>query len=317
MYLDKKVLDKFKSVKFQTSKTSGWTCFEVDTTTSGKFDVLAFNVHGSYGHGGVDYATREKIGKMLQQVIDERKDKEEGVRAILALQEDWRYDGTSLVIRPKHWGRGNCFGPEHTRKNITLPFQSDPHLKKCVAWWNDGLNLFADFSFDSFLYRETWKDLEYRPPFGAYKGFSRATLYISNNFEIDVYNVHAGPYELRPKQFEQLTNSIKANSNGKAVIVVGDTNLNWIDRYWEKVQTPNDLKTFEKFLDDNKLQSACRVQGNCICKEWPLPHSVAIDQILYRGNTEYSLETVSFEQLDFKKISDHEPILARFEWRKK
>ncbi len=170
----------------------------------------------------------------------------------------------------------------------------------------------------------------------AKKGFCRATLRISHDFEIDVYNLHAAAGEpllgkflkgfkndpvetakLRRIQFAQLTQAIKEHSQGKAVIVLGDTNLHWMDSTSPSYSI--DKKTFNDFLRENHLKSACQELGICEkpgwTSSWPLPHGAEIDQIMFRGNDQYDLKVIDFYQLDYD-ISDHEPIVALLMWRK-
>ena len=337
----------------------------VVSADSGEFDVVSYNIHGNLGFGGVGASTRQKMGAKLQSDINRWK---KGV--ILGVQEDWEYvtpDESwefwkNPSLNPADYTKhSTCNHWKSTRKPIRLKYQSKIHkvpakvgplfpfkygsecytpignTNKINRWaWNDGLNLFSSFQFDTSLYRETWKQLDrvYLGEIAAYKGFSKATLTISGDFRIDVYNVHAGPSNLRPSQFTQLTKAIKKHSAGKAVIVLGDTNLSWskavqckgIKR--EKPEEYNcgkfyfdsDLMTFRAFLGMNDLKSACQEAKSCEDPKWNYRNGVIIDQIMYRGNSEYSLELVDFEQLDYTTaavtMSDHEPIRARLRWKK-
>ena len=324
---------------------------------NGTFLMLSYNIRGSYspkilgksvtGNSEVTRGERKKMGEKLQNEADSSKTK-----GIIAVQEDWMYRVPHDLCNAWSWTRKNismkfksC--PQNIRNcppinwndglNIFSDFdfidayEGDPEgridCKKIERKRWDDIAISADF-----------KNLD----FMAKKGFSFTRLKITSNFEVDVYNIHVGPLKAhnptkkkanatRRNNINQLAQYIAQKSEDRAVIVVGDTNLHWNEKLWAhehkgKKKYPEDVETFKNFKKNTGLVSACEVMKNCECKEtkedkcvkqWPLPHSVALDQVLYRGNKKYTLEVKTFEQLDWRdQKSDHQPVKVLFTWNK-
>ena len=110
-------------------------------------------------------------------------------------------------------------------------------------------------------------------------------------------------------------NSYSANAS---VILGGDFNNKWSDYPFADEQR----QVWEMFLATTGLRLACQdfIEGvddsidNCATSA-----SESTDQVAYlnRSASPYQLDLVAYDELtDFTKLSDHEPIRAKFNWVK-
>lgn len=154
---------------------------------------------------------------------------------------------------------------------------------------------------------------------GAQKGFSFARTTFAKGVEIDVYNLHAeagsDPRDRAASahNFVQLAEYIKKNSQGRAVILGGDTNLH------TEVDTrrPEDAEVWTKFRKATGLQDVCDVL-DCGAD------AGAIDKFAFRNGggvklkpLTASVERETFTRDDGEPLSDHDPLAVRFKWRAK
>lgn len=183
----------------------------------------------------------------------------------------------------------------------------------------DGLNRFSDFPFGT-VYEEAWIDCSLWEAFDCLtpKGFTVAETEIAPGVSVDVYNLHmdAGGSEgdrlARASQVEQLLVTINTRSDGRAVIVAGDTNL-LLGRGTDSEEIPSDDVTLARLLAGAGLVDACEIleAGDC---------SAQIDRILYRSSGGVTLDAIDwyvderFVDEDGKRLSDHPAIAARFAW---
>jgi endonuclease/exonuclease/phosphatase (EEP) superfamily protein YafD len=104
-------------------------------------------------------------------------------------------------------------------------------------------------------------------------------------------------------QTEQLLETIRTRSAGKAVIVAGDTNL--------KRSRPDDVESLEHLLSEANMQVACLFL-NCAQE--------TIDRVLFRSSDSISLVPVfwdhppQFVDMEGHDLSDHKPVAVRFRW---
>jgi hypothetical protein len=192
--------------------------------------------------------------------------------------------------------------------DVEHPFVSEAHPAEDDV--GDGLNRFSDTSFSDFL-REAWEQCNGQFDSGSdcltSKGFSVSLHELAPGVQVDVYNLHmdAGggdaDIEAREAQTQQLLDTIHSRSEGRALIVAGDTNMKESSEY-----------IFEAWLADVDLVDACR-QLDC-------GEPFRIDRVMYRSSDTLILEPTSwqiaeeFVDGEGEPLSDHEAVAVDFEW---
>lgn len=150
------------------------------------------------------------------------------------------------------------------------------------------------------------------------KGFAVATMDLEGA-EVDVYSLHgeAGgsdrDQELQAADFEQLAAFIDEHSEGRAVILGGDTNLH-LDAAHEDSNGDADTVIWERFLAVTGLTDAC-VATEC-------DDMAIIDKIAVRGSDDVELSAESWESpsAEFvdeegQPLSDHDPVRVVVSYR--
>ena len=150
----------------------------------------------------------------------------------------------------------------------------------------------------------------------AIKGFRVATMDL-DGVPVDVYSLHgeAGGTEedqaLQADDFAELAAFIAEHSEGRAVIVGGDTNLH-TDTVHEDSGDGADIEIWDTFIEEVGLTDACTEQG--------CPDTGRIDKVAYRSSDDVTLATTSWEIPDGfvddagEDLSDHEPVAVAFTW---
>ncbi len=193
---------------------------------------------------------------------------------------------------------------------VTLPYQSAPLL--ITETMSDGLNRFARFPFPP-VERLTWEVCS-----GIFdkandcltaKGFSVTEMVLAPDVEIFVYNLHmdaGGDTEdraARAAQVDQLLADIAARTEGRALLIAGDTNL--------RMERPEDQASLDKLLQEASLDDACR---SLECGD------ERIDRVLFRSSETLNLTPTTwsipgnFIDEDGEPLSDHDPVAVRFGW---
>ena len=270
-----------------------------DSASSGEFSVLTYNIAG------------------LPEIISSAKTKRAPSIAeigrklnafdIVHVQEDFNYN-KSL------YNQGNVH-PFRSRTKGGVPF-------------GDGLNTLSKYPVHS-IRRISWNDCTGADCLTP-KGFTFSRLEIAKGLYVDLYNVHANAYNhpeaaaARRNNIKQLSDFIKENSVGHAVIVMGDLNarysfahdnldqllnLNGLSDAWLVLMNNDILPTATLNLPESnilKLNSS----------------SESIDKILYRSNkqiqlqvSKYNLENKLFSDGKGTPLSDHHPVSLRVSWR--
>ena len=146
----------------------------------------------------------------------------------------------------------------------------------------------------------------------ASKGIQLVRVALAPGVELDVWNTHmdAGGGEsdqrARADQLEQILSAMRARSEGRAVVFVGDTNLS--------ERRPADQAALRRFLDATGLRCACLATRESCCAR--------IDRILWRSGIGVELRAVEwgvasgFVDAEGRPLSDHEPIRAVLRWRR-
>jgi endonuclease/exonuclease/phosphatase family metal-dependent hydrolase len=226
---------------------------------------------------------------------------------IVLVQESWlTAEGASEELRNFHEILLDLADHEYESVPVPQPLGSDPRRPSALA--SDGLNRFSVYPFEP-VEHIAWTTcgLASADCF-ALKGFSVATVTFADGVEAEVYNLHmdAGreDFAVRAENVAELIADIETRAAGKAVIVAGDFNLH-LDR-------DPDAAQFAEVLAATGLTDVCTELG---CDEPNL-----IDRVLYRPGDivtiaplEWRNDGAAFTRDDGEPLSDHDPIVVRFE----
>lgn len=196
---------------------------------SGSFEALTYNVAGlPQGISGSDPEANMPLISPLLNSYD-----------LVLVQEDFSYHDALVA-------------------ELTHPYQSTPKEPdaKFVA---DGLNRFSVIPWTDFA-RVPWAACFGDATSGASdclaeKGFSFARTELGDRVTVDVYNLHAeaggGSEDVAAREIgiDQLIADVLARSEGRAVIIGGDTNLHRDD--------PEDLVLIDRIIDELDVIDAC------------------------------------------------------------
>ncbi|MET9131798.1 jacalin-like lectin [Streptomyces antibioticus] len=262
---------------------------------SGSFDVLTYNVAGlpeglSSGHP----ATNTPLISPRLAPYD-----------IVNVQEDFNYHAALYA------------GDNHPYRTATSG----------GAGFGDGLNTLSTLPLQDFE-RVRWNDCTGTNCLTP-KGFTLARVRLAEGVFVDVYNVHTNADDsdaalaARRANIAQLSDFVRANSSGNAVIVMGDTNT----RYTRAGDTIRTL------ADENGLTDAWvrLVKGGTrpaqgadalLCPTAAPPDDCeVVDKVLYRGGPLFSLtairyhnEWASFLDSAGGNLSDHFPHTVDFSY---
>ncbi|WP_229253980.1 endonuclease/exonuclease/phosphatase family protein [Dyadobacter sp. NIV53] len=272
--------------------------FLSDTSSSGSFSVITYNIAGLPGIISSAMTEREssitEIGKRLN-AFD-----------IVHVQEDFSYNDDLYSIENMH------------------PFRS---VTKGNVPFGDGLNTLSKYPVTE-ITRISWQDCTGADCLTP-KGFSYSRIEIARNHFIDFYNVHANAFNdteaaaARRNNIRQLSDYIKTHSQGHAVVVMGDLNAHY-SFYHDNLNT---------LLTDNSLTDTwVSLQNNgsmpIALTQTPEKNILGlnastetIDKILYRSSneillkpSEYKLERQLFNTATGIPLSDHHPVSLSFAW---
>jgi endonuclease/exonuclease/phosphatase family metal-dependent hydrolase len=263
--------------------------------TTGTFNVLTYNVAGlPEGLSSGKPATNTPL-------ISPRL----GAYDIVNVQEDFNYHA-ALYAGDDH--------PHRTATSGGVPF-------------GDGLNTLSDYAFEDFQ-RVKWNNCTGTNCLTP-KGFSLARVRLAEGVFVDLYNVHTNAdsddaaLAARRANVTQLSEFIKANSAGNAVIVMGDTNTRYT-RAGDNIRT---LVTENGLTDpwvDLIKGGKAPAQGSdaLVCPTTaPTNDCEVVDKVLYRDSnvvnltaTRYNNEWAKFLDSAGANLSDHFPHTVDFSW---
>ncbi|MFD3836294.1 jacalin-like lectin [Streptomyces sp. NPDC058642] len=263
--------------------------------TSGSFNVLTYNVAGL--PEGLSSGNPETNTPLISPRL--------GAYDIVNVQEDFNYHA-ALYAGDNH--------PYRTATSGGVPF-------------GDGLNTLSDHAFEDFE-RVKWNNCTGTNCLTP-KGFSLARVRLAEGVFVDLYNVHTNAdatddaLAARRANVTQLSDFIRANSSGNAVIVMGDTNTRYT-RSGDNIRTLAD----ENGLTDAWVQLAKGgirpTQGAdaLVCPTTAPPNGCeVVDKVLYRGSdllslnaTRYNNEWASFLDPAGANLSDHFPHTVDFSY---
>ncbi|SES40977.1 Uncharacterized conserved protein YafD, endonuclease/exonuclease/phosphatase (EEP) superfamily [Streptomyces sp. yr375] len=262
---------------------------------SGSFNILTYNVAGlpeglSSGHPATN-----------TPLISPRL----GAYDIVNVEEDFNYHAALYA------------GDNHPYRTATSG----------GAAIGDGLNTLSDYAFEDFE-RVRWNACTGTNCLTP-KGFTLARVRLAEGVFLDLYNVHtnaddsADALAARRANVLQLSDFIKANSSGNAVLVMGDTNTRYT-RAGDNIRV---------LADENGLTDAWvkLVKGGTrptqgadalLCPTTaPTNDCEVVDKVLYRGSkllslnaTRYNNEWASFLDSAGGNLSDHFPHTVDFSY---
>ena len=282
--------------------------FAAPAALAGTFSVLTYNVAGLPQGANPDQFPAVNTVKISPKL---------NAFDLVGVQEDFWYHA-DLVSQANH--------PYQSVKDAS---GRDPYF----LGLGDGLNTFSRSPFSGFT-RVMWSAcsgyFEKGSDCLAPKGFSFARHELAPGVEIDVYDLHAdagsSPEDLaaRAANLRQLYAFIDANSAGRAVLVLGDTN----SRY---TRSGDVLPELLSAVDLGDVWVSL-VRGGSLpgvgpslttgCDADPSgPDCETIDKILYRSGGGVLLEPLSYEVLasgfvdeNGAPLSDHDPTSAVFRY---
>lgn len=193
----------------------------------------------------------------------------------------------------------------------------------------DGLNFLSDFPFRD-LERVKWNLCNGVVDQGSDcltpKGFSFARLDV-DGLGVDIYDLHAdagstsADQSARADNLRQLAEAIRTRSEGRAVIVAGDTNARYT-RAGDNLPELVDGAGLTDVWVELQRAGARPAQGALVtCSELDLddPQCERIDKILYRSGgattlrpSEYRVEGAKFVDSAGAQLSDHRPVSVLF-----
>lgn len=231
---------------------------------------------------------------------------------IIAVQEDFAYHRDLL-------------------KDLTHPYFT---TTRGNPPFGDGLNFISRFPFDD-IDRQTWNKrygiFHYENDQLTSKGFLYSQFILEPGVYVDIYTLHTdagddlGSYKARRDNINQIANYIKTNSNGNAVIVMGDTN----SRYTRSVDNFETSLLLECGLKDPWIElvrnGSVPFDGDALKDDSNRngPNFEVVDKVFYRSSKSVTLTPVSYRLEDTKfvdekgaQLSDHYPIIVRFQYTK-
>jgi len=259
--------------------------FAADAATSGRLNVLSYNVAGL--PGGLSKSDPVKNTPQISPLLN--------AYDLALMQEDFAFT-TQLSSKALH------------------PYKSPPGTPALGTFMNDGLTRFSNAKFSGHT-RIRWKDcngiFDQANDCLASKGFSVAKTDLGPGVSIDVYNLHMdagnsnGDLTARAKQVDQLLAEIAKRSAGRAIIVAGDTNI-------RPSKNTSNKQMLDKLMLQAKLTDAC-VHVTC-------GDADRIDRVLYRSSATVKLEALTwkidktFVDSNSKDLSDHEAVGVLMSW---
>jgi endonuclease/exonuclease/phosphatase family metal-dependent hydrolase len=286
----------------------------------GTFSVLAYNVAGLPVE-----ISKERPDLNLPKISPLLEDYD-----VVLTQEDfdwWKPDGLASTTDFTNYH-------DRLRADVTHEFRTDVHpgpeavgidieADRPNMELGDGLGVLSRFPLGD-VERVPWTGCFGEFDSGAsdclaMKGFLHTTITLDDGVEVDVYDLHGeaggGPEDqaLQADDFEQLAAYIEERSEGRPIILGGDTNLH-TDLEHEDGDDGADIEIWSTFLEATGLTDACDATG--------CDGPGRIDKIAFRsgGGVELTAESHGFETEVFvdeagEDLSDHQALEVVFRWR--
>ncbi|EKJ75138.1 hypothetical protein NXS19_006529 [Fusarium pseudograminearum] len=191
--------------------------------------------------------------------------------------------------------------------------------------FGDGLNTVANYPWSTFS-RKKWNKCNLNSgDCLTPKGFSFMRMAIGG-VEVDLYNLHAdagsdkGDVDARSAGIDQVLAYINSNSNGRAVIIGGDTNDRWTNagRSLNKLTDAGFSDAWVQLIQGGKYPTAGAAADPCKVPAADNKCEI-VDKVFYRSGNSVKLSATSFNyvpklflQPDGNILSDHNPVLVDF-----
>ena len=278
--------------KDKEGETSATITYPIVDTIS----VMAYNVAGlpALISSGKPETSTSEIGRRISAYD------------IVQVQEDFNYT---------HFLNGTSQHRYKTKSSGPVPL-------------GDGLNTLSYYKVSD-LKRFKWKDCTAADCLTP-KGFTFSTIEIAPGETVDFYNIHAnagsGESETaaRRKNLAQVFEYIKANSEGRPMVIMGDFNCRYT-READDIRLMFDLGLKDTWIEltrggDVPVKGA-EALTNCTMENSTNPNCETVDKIFYRSGGRVQIQALSFEKpraqfsRDGEDLSDHIPVSAvlRFE----
>ncbi|KAH7328240.1 Endonuclease/exonuclease/phosphatase [Stachybotrys elegans] len=289
-------------MQHKIARLAAWAALATSAlAATGEFDVLTMNVAGlpDVLQGNDipgDKATNSQLigSKFAQYGYD-----------IIHVQEDFNYHA-HIYATDNH--------PERTPTSGGVPFGS-------------GLNTLSNFPWTAYR-RIKWNRCSLIDGADCLtpKGFTFMRVQIAPDVVVDAYNVHAdagttnADLEARRANMQQVSDYIRDNSAGNAVLIFGDTNTrysrtgdntrifrsnNGMTDAWVELVRGGVEPTEESLCSNPSTTNWCEI----------------VDKVFYRSGDRVKLQALSFDyeshkflQPDGNILSDHNPIRVNFRW---
>jgi hypothetical protein len=288
---------------------------------SGHFSVLSYNVAGLPAE--ISREDPERHIPMISPLLNDYE--------VVMTQEDfdwWKPDGLAAGLDFIHYHDRLRAQATHQYRSARHPGMDGMGLtpeRLANVEIGDGLGFLSRFPIDGNV-RQAWTGC-----FGGFdasdggaadclaiKGFSMTRMTLADGVTVDLYNLHgeaggtATDQALQTDDFEQLGDYIETHSQGRAIILGGDTNLHTDDH--PDGSNGADLVIWEEFLDRTGLIDACDAT-DC-------PSPGRIDKAAFRSGGGVALEATDhrflperFVDPEGDALSDHVPLEVEFSWR--
>lgn len=253
--------------------------------SEGAFELLTYNVAGLPQR--ISGSSPEKNHPLISPKLN--------AYDLVGVQEDFQYH--ELLV-----------------PSLELPHLTEPTSPRERAM-GDGLAYFSRFPLTNHE-QVQWEDcsgvFDGASDCLAEKGFNAVTVTLAEGVTVELYNLHADAGSgdedaaARAANFRQLTAHLKARAAGKAVLVVGDTNL--------KAEREKDVTVLSTFLADTGLADACRTL-KCPTE--------SIDRVMFRSSDALELTPTAWrfatEFVDDagEQLSDHQAVHVSMSWRER
>lgn len=293
-----------------TASDSSATTAATADGSAGTFTLMTYNVAGlpegmSGSHPSVNTA---QIAPKLNAYD------------VVAMQETWKSPDPNPLAptRVYHEILEAASTHAHKTESAKLPLGKDTTRPEALV--ADGLNVFSKFKLGP-VTRERWTEClgtgtQNAGDCMAQKGFAAMAMTLADGAEVLLVDLHgeagssAEDNRMRANDYKQLTKYLKANAEGKALIVTGDFNLHTDPADKEH---PDDNRVYTEFIDGLGLTDSC-IQTKCSEPE-------RIDKVAYRSSDSVKLAADTWKNLgpDFldakgQPLSDHDPVVVTMRW---
>lgn len=141
------------------------------------------------------------------------------------------------------------------------------------------------------------------------KGFSVSRVHLSQDVSADVYNIHADAGDdpddvgARRNEYQQLAHYVRAHSEGRPVVLAGDTNIDG--------SVQEDRAVLDRFLRDTGLADTCE-QVPCDVER--------LDRVFVRSSSHVELRAIHwtedsrFVDDEGRQLSDHPAVAVKIAW---